>query len=90
MFESGPHSLGLQLGLALTVDRPHLEREEHRGKKRHAPRQHDKNFVQSGVAAEGLEVERAGNARDRTLEGSEAGLLAGGAGAALRLGRLFG
>ncbi len=45
VFESGPHSLGLQFGLALIVDRPHLEREEHRGKKRHTPRAHDKDFV---------------------------------------------
>ncbi len=70
VFESGLYSLGLEFGLALLVDGPPLEREENRGKQRHAPRAHDKDFVLSAVAAEGLEVERAGNARRRTLEGS--------------------
>jgi hypothetical protein len=70
VFKSGLYSLGLEFGLALLVDGPHLEREENRGKQRQAPRAYDKDFVQGAVAAEGLEVKRAGKAGRRALEGS--------------------
>jgi hypothetical protein len=80
------NAFGLELAPAILVHGPRFEREEHGGKQRRTPRQHDDDLAFSRVALEGLHVPGTRDAlRRRTLHGSNAGVFAGGAADALRL-----
>ncbi len=86
VFQCWPNAFGLELAPAMLVHVPHFEREEHRGKQRCAPRQHDDDLAFSRVALEGLHVPETRDAlRRRTLHGSNPRVFAGGAADALRL-----